>query len=410
MTRRPDLDKEDAASRQLRELGSAIAAEQDARSHADAIEVAHARLFARTPARPRSTMLASFGLAAALLVALVWSARPAREEHAADPSRPEVSGPMALAGDDRVFTFADGSEVRVMAASRARVESTGPASAHLTVLDGEVRARVVHTEATDWVFAAGPFRVRVVGTRLAVQWSEAEGHLVVRVEEGAVVVTGPDVTARVAAGESLELDRAVETHASAVLDDEPSEAPSAPPPSSSAPSPETPLVRHAPVASTVTDVEAAPARDWRSLADAHEYGAAVEAAEQEDLAGARARMSADDLLTFADVARRARRTDVAVDTLEVVRARFPASAESATAAFVLGRIAVDGGHPDEAATRFETYLREAPSGRFARESLGRLIEARQAHGDVDAARAAARDYLARYPEGPHVALARSILP
>jgi outer membrane protein assembly factor BamD (BamD/ComL family) len=62
-----------------------------------------------------------------------------------------------------------------------------------------------------------------------------------------------------------------------------------------------------------------------------------------------------------------------------------------------------------AATWFETYLRERPDGRFAREAAGRLIEAYQQSEDEDRAREAAREYLRRYPEGPHSALARTVL-
>jgi hypothetical protein len=63
----------------------------------------------------------------------------------------------------------------------------------------------------------------------------------------------------------------------------------------------------------------------------------------------------------------------------------------------------------EAARWFEVYLRERPRGDLAREAAGRLIEARLGARDRPAARAAARAYLARYPDGPHAALARATL-
>lgn len=63
----------------------------------------------------------------------------------------------------------------------------------------------------------------------------------------------------------------------------------------------------------------------------------------------------------------------------------------------------------QAARWFNVYVSERPSGRFVREALGRLIEAEQRTGNIEAARAASRRYLASYADGPHAPLARSIL-
>jgi outer membrane protein assembly factor BamD (BamD/ComL family) len=72
------------------------------------------------------------------------------------------------------------------------------------------------------------------------------------------------------------------------------------------------------------------------------------------------------------------------------------------AAFLLGRAS----HGATAARWFETYLEEQPGGNLAREALGRLIEAYQASGSKEAAVRTARQYLKRYPTGPHAELAR----
>jgi TolA-binding protein len=58
---------------------------------------------------------------------------------------------------------------------------------------------------------------------------------------------------------------------------------------------------------------------------------------------------------------------------------------------------------------FETYLKSAPSGTFAGDASGRLIEARAKLGDRRAAEAAARAYLQRFPQGPYAAVARGVL-
>jgi hypothetical protein len=63
----------------------------------------------------------------------------------------------------------------------------------------------------------------------------------------------------------------------------------------------------------------------------------------------------------------------------------------------------------EAAAWFETYLREEPQGLLAREASGRLIESYRGAGNLGAAHGAASRYLARYPDGPHAAIARQAL-
>ena len=52
---------------------------------------------------------------------------------------------------------------------------------------------------------------------------------------------------------------------------------------------------------------------------------------------------------------------------------------------------------------------EAPNGPLARETAGRLMEARENGGQHLAARAAAQRYLQRYPSGPDASLAIRIL-
>jgi TolA-binding protein len=88
--------------------------------------------------------------------------------------------------------------------------------------------------------------------------------------------------------------------------------------------------------------------------------------------------------------------------LHSVRRRFPRTEEASIAAYTLGVTAFDhsGAHA-EAATWFETYLRERPSGALAAEALGRLVECESYLGRTDKAEAAARQYLATYPTGAH---------
>jgi hypothetical protein len=116
-----------------------------------------------------------------------------------------------------------------------------------------------------------------------------------------------------------------------------------------------------------------------------------------------------DLVALADAARYTGRQDVARRALLAERARFSSSPEARAAAFLLGRIADDGGGSPATAIRwYDDYLREAPGGAFAAEALGRKLGALRCAGDPGA-RAAATEYLRLYPEGPYAAQARDLL-
>jgi hypothetical protein len=115
--------------------------------------------------------------------------------------------------------------------------------------------------------------------------------------------------------------------------------------------------------------------------------------------------SAEELLEEARAARMAGRSDLERAALLACRKRAPGQPAAAQAAYLLGRASP----PGEATAWFETYLREMPRGLLAREAAGRLIETYNATGNVAAAQSAASRYLARYPKGPHAAMARQLL-
>jgi hypothetical protein len=112
---------------------------------------------------------------------------------------------------------------------------------------------------------------------------------------------------------------------------------------------------------------------------------------------------------LADAARYAGRPALAHDALLSVRARFAWASEARGAAFLLGRLADDGGGPTQGAVVwYDTYLAESPSGPFAAEALGRKLTALRRAKDP-AARSAADEYLRRYPDGPYAPAAREIV-
>lgn len=301
------------------------------------------------------------------------------------------------------LAFSEGTELVMAPGSRGRVEELGRAGASFLLERGEVRARVVHRSNSSWLFLAGPFEVHVTGTALGVDWDPARERFAVHVEEGSVTVRGPNVGALqvVGAGEQCVVDLPSRTtRLSPNVRDAPVDA-------------DTPAdagrdaLPAAPASPAETTHLAAPAAglSWRKLEEKGDYDAAYAAALNAGLASVLRASSADDLLRLAQVARLSGHRDTDREALVTCRRRFPGSERAAVAAYELGR----SSSPSEASSWFDTYLGEQPSGPLAREASGRLVEARVSAGDERGARDAAARYLARYPDGPHAALARRVL-
>jgi len=261
---------------------------------------------------------------------------------------------------------------------------------------------VVHRDASSWHVAAGPFTVLVTGTKFDVRWSTREQTLSLELHEGSVTVLGPSLGPsgrHVLSGDSLHVSVA-QKH-----EDVPTPAPTASSEMAGTPAPS-------------EDSEKAPGGDsnggargsWRQLALDGHYADALAAAEAEGFDAACRHASASDLCLLGDTARFAGSKRRAEQAFQMVRARFAGSHEAAMSAFGLGRIAYDEHRSYRDAARwFQTYLREEPSGAFARLAAGRLIESDSAAGDIEAAHTAATAYLGKYPAGPHAGLARNIL-
>jgi hypothetical protein len=92
--------------------------------------------------------------------------------------------------------FSDGSEVTIERSGRARVTARTATGATVVVEHGEIRAQIRHRPETSWRFEAGPYVVRVTGTMFFLSWDPVDASLVVRLEEGSVVVSGCDEDGR----------------------------------------------------------------------------------------------------------------------------------------------------------------------------------------------------------------------
>jgi ferric-dicitrate binding protein FerR (iron transport regulator) len=404
---------------ELSELGSEVASALDKARAKDAderIARVRARLASNQPSRfPKPiaegkrplALPISLAFAATLALVIGWAAikdnarsADAKAPVAATPAiaftvndAPGSTGSFIAAKAETPVNFTDGSELRLAPAARVRVTEVANNGARVLVEDGSMHVAVVHREDTRWAIEAGPYEVRVTGTKFVVAWNAAKSALVVKMEEGSVVVGGCGLAqgTRLKGGEELTVACEKDKVSTVEL------------PSPSAESSAEP----APVAPKPKPID--PTRAIVALAQKGQHAEAIEAAEANGWDNTLAALSGPELLLLANAGRYAGRFELASAALETTRRRFPDSDSAATAAFELGRIAMDVKHQlGPAGDDFELYLRERPSGPFAREALGRAIEARNGAGDSDRAQRLAVRYLATWPDGPHAALAKRV--
>jgi len=397
----------------LRELGRMVAASQDeALERVDsAARRARLVLAARAPrkSRAKSWWRASAALVAVVALAFVFFFRPRPIAFRSGDANPGVIGAWIEGG--RIVSFSEGTQIELDREARARVASIDERGATCVLESGRMTAAVVHKARARWSILAGPFEVHVTGTRFETAWDPGSEAFELVLEEGSVFVTGPllgDGRA-VQPGERLRVSVKTQELALSRMEIAPL-ASAAVTSSAEAPPMETESARIPPSIADTARASAPRRRpSWQELAARGAYKEAMATAETEDFDAIIARSSARDLATLGDVARLSGDGDRAVKALSAIRSRFSGSNESATAAFVLGRLAFERGQYGAAEAWFATYLSEQPGGPFAREAEGRVLECKQHRGDLEGAREAAIRYLDRYPNGPHAAKARNLL-
>jgi transmembrane sensor len=305
-----------------------------------------------------------------------------------------LSGPPALAASST--TFSDGSIAEMSSGeSRLRIDQETPLRV-VTTLTGGARFKVVHKPERTFEVRAGDVRVRVLGTTFSVEQLPS-GQTQVLVEHGRVEVgwlggstvleSGHGGTFPPSPGSELE-----------------PEEPSAAPPPSSDPS----ASSATPTARTVTPRPSPAGEDWREHARAGDYARAYQ--ELHARGGESVRDEAGDLMLAADVARLSAHPQDAVRPLREVCDRHPNDRSAPVAAFTLGRVLLDDlGRPAEAAAAFRKAYALWPGGPLADDALAREASAWDGAGRSKDARAAAEEYLGRYPQGRQAAAMRQIL-
>lgn len=332
-----------------------------------------------------------------------------------------VDGERVVAGADTTVRFSDGSELALERGAETHIGTLDEHGGRLVLDEGTANVAIAKRPSAQWTLSAGPYLVRVTGTRFSLRWSKREQAFEIAMQSGSVVVTGPLVPAGMAlaagqrlrtsnAGEELTLDQASTLAAAGVSPRSvavaPGHTPVSPPANTTPQEPAPAIAVLAPSAPSAAVTPSVASLDWQKRAAAGEFAAVIEAAEARGLDATLSSASLEDLAALADSARYARRTALAKRVLLAERKRFPASRAARDAAFFLARLAEDEG--GGALEWYDRYLSESPRGTYAPQALGRkmlLVHAQQGAG---AARPLAAEYLAQYPNGPHAASARKI--
>jgi hypothetical protein len=326
-----------------------------------------------------------------------------------------VYGPSAFeaaAAHPESLDFSEGSQLLLEPDTRARLLELSATKAALVLEDGHILASIRKHTGVTWTIAAGPFAVRVVGTRFTLDWDHEKRALRVAVREGRVRVSGGDLT-----GEGLVLDAGslFERQYGAVVASLPP-AVALPGEATPVPAPAVPLPAvlnsvssvggTAPAVSTPTASEPG----WEALASQRKYREALASAEKAGFDKLAEEVSEDGLLLLANTARYSGNTSRARQAQLKLRERFAGRRSAALAAFYLAREALDV-EPDGATAVkwFETFLEESPRGDLAALARANLMSILLRRGESVRARKIAADYLRYHPDGAQAKEARSVL-
>jgi TolA-binding protein len=362
--------------------------------------------------RPRTSLrkgpLVAFAFAAALAAAgfaMTWRPSLRYEVSGAALEGPYVSAPSSSSAEVR---FSDGSKLEAAPGSRLRVDETHRNGARVLVEKGSTLASVTHYPSSSWTFVAGPFEVRVTGTRFDLSWDPQKEEIDLTLHEGSVEVRSPLGQGPISVRKGQRFRATVGDRSMTLLDSAPAPSPTdAPAVEAAAPVANLDGPQVPPVAPSGSK-SIAKHETWQELVGRGEFESVVAAASARGIDGCISGCSAADLRSLADAARYTSRNDLAERSLLSLRQRFPGSSASAAAAFLLGRIYESRGQASAAQRWYETYGAEAPDGEFAAEALaGKMRSVATTRGSA-AAKPIALEYLSRYPKGVHVKTARKI--
>jgi transmembrane sensor len=299
-----------------------------------------------------------------------WSSGPLTFRVEANASDAPAQAFFVTEDAPQTMTFSDGSTLELGPRSRLRVVARRSDGADVVLETGSLTARLADGGA--WSIDAGPHQVVAVGAEFELRWSADAATLELSAARGSVALRGAEIDGErvVAIGERVRLGPEVAAA--------PIEVVVAPPPRDAVEPPPSATTIEAPrVAPRRPARPSAPEADWRALARAGRYDAALDAAKGQGFAALCTSLDADGLLQLADVGRYGGDVARAREALLALRKRFAGSDAAATAAFDLGRLATGkAARCTTAVSWFETYVRERPRGAMVDAARERIAECR----------------------------------
>lgn len=313
------------------------------------------------------------------------------------------------------LSFSEGSRVELQPLARGRVAQTSRHGATVVIENGRATAAIVHREKTDWRILAGPFVVGVTGTNFEVGFDVTSQMFELKMHSGSVKVTGPGIST------PIEVRGDQRLVLSAKGGEQPAKEVQASKEAATQPECPAPVAEgasaHCYDASAATPGQAPPRRSAAAAAEAESFAQLstrgqhqriVELAEKQGFDKSVATAGRADLMALGNAARFAGRANLATLAYRSLRDRFPRTSDAAAAAFFLGRLH-ETSSPAQGISWYERYVAEAPSGVWVAEALGRRMAILNESRPGPTAKAAAKEYLDRFPSGPYAGFARKIL-
>jgi transmembrane sensor len=341
---------------------------------------------ARRMLRRRRALASVDVLFAAACIVLAFAFRPVG-------ARSDVAPRADVALVARSVSFADGSSAELAdREAELRVEHESVERV-VTSLKGAARFDVVPNAARAFEVRTRDVRVRVLGTRFAVQ-ELGGGQTKISVDRGKVQVEWLGGSHLLLAGESGTFPPSVADRDLAA--------------GLAAAEHESPRAAAEPPSFAPKNVRAEPpAASWRDYAINGQYDKAYVELSQRGKSAVRDEPA--DLMLAADVARLSSHPGEAVAPLRKLCDVYPSDKRAPVAAFTLGRVLLDDlGRASEAAAVFEKARVLWPSGPLAEDAFAREVEAWRRAGNGERARTLADQYLRQYPNGRHAAALRKV--
>jgi len=399
----------------------------------EGLQVVNARLARKQRGRVAGLVLSILGLSAAVAGGLLLVRSPASKVVGESTLAYRVEG--GEIGDGgyirsrgpagTLLRFGEGTELRLMSGARGRLSAVDARGARLAIEEGQAEVKVTPRPGARWLVDAGPFLITVRGTVFTAAWDGAKERLDIHMTKGLVSVTGPlaDGVMAVKAGQHLSVNvRSKEVSLRQIdetdeLDRAPATGPGLVPGPALAATARATGARasalhggpHASGNRSRLLALVSEPRSWAMALAVGDLDSILRDAERRGLQRAVDEASSEDLAALADAARYRRRNDVARMALLAERERFPGSTRATDSAFLLGRLEENRSRGVSSALEwYDLYLKEAPSGAYSSEALGRKMTATERAQGAPAAREIAEEYLRRFPNGTYAGAARAL--